>query len=240
MASLGYRQGHHARQADMKTNTSKKSVWSTDDLHAYLDEAVHSFKVGQHWPQMLSHIDQRRQGWRLRGVRTYTPTDEPRSHAPGSDRETISHEHSSQAPLQAVPTARRSFRRKQFSSSFPTSSSTPTILAGAISPEQPTMDRSHPQATEEEEEESNAGGPAEGNDAEAQASAASKALADALATAARTEAQADAAKEKALNAGNAGAKADATRGATRVRRRKSATRGSTRAHRKKGSAGSYS
>jgi hypothetical protein len=38
----------------MKTNTSKKSIWSTDDLHAYLDEAVHSFKVGQHWPQMLT------------------------------------------------------------------------------------------------------------------------------------------------------------------------------------------
>ena len=40
----------------MKTNKSKKSVWSTDDLHAYLDEAVHSFKVGPHslWPQMLA------------------------------------------------------------------------------------------------------------------------------------------------------------------------------------------
>jgi hypothetical protein len=40
----------------MKTNKSKKSVWSTDDLHAYLDEAVHSFKVGPQslWPQMLA------------------------------------------------------------------------------------------------------------------------------------------------------------------------------------------
>jgi hypothetical protein len=38
----------------MKTNTSKKSIWSTDDLHAYLDEAAHSFKVGQHWQQMLT------------------------------------------------------------------------------------------------------------------------------------------------------------------------------------------
>jgi hypothetical protein len=38
----------------MKTNTSKKSIWPTDDLHAYLDEAVHSFKAGQDWPQMLT------------------------------------------------------------------------------------------------------------------------------------------------------------------------------------------
>ena len=40
----------------MQTNKSKKSVWSTDDLHEYLDEAVHSFKVGEQslWPQMLT------------------------------------------------------------------------------------------------------------------------------------------------------------------------------------------
>jgi hypothetical protein len=37
----------------MKKNTSTKPVWSTDDLHKYLDEAVHSFKAGQHLQQVL-------------------------------------------------------------------------------------------------------------------------------------------------------------------------------------------
>jgi hypothetical protein len=60
----------------MKTNTSKKSIWSADDLHAYLDEAVLSFKMGQHWPQMLTILTSGDKDGDsgLRGVRTYTPT----------------------------------------------------------------------------------------------------------------------------------------------------------------------
>jgi hypothetical protein len=38
----------------MKKNTSTKSEWSIDDLQTYLDEAVHSFKAGHHWQQVLA------------------------------------------------------------------------------------------------------------------------------------------------------------------------------------------
>ena len=100
--------------------------------------------------------------------------------------------------------------------------STPAVQAGFIlqaSAAQKT-DLNQSAGHKEEEEESNAGGPAEGNDTNAQARAATKALADAMAAAAKTEAHSQRSKRKGTNAGNAGAKADETRGATRVRRRK--------------------
>ena len=186
----------------MKTNKSKKSVWSTDDLHEYLDEAVHSFKVGEQslWPQMLTILTSGDKDGdsevlefahlptslevtrRVQIVRQYLMNIPRRRLAGGSDGKTI-------IPAKTV--------LQQLSDIL----KTPTILAGVISPAAaaPKVDAGKSTAGhKEEEEESNAGGPAEGNDAEAQASAASKALADALATAARAEAQADAAKEKAL------------------------------------------
>jgi hypothetical protein len=82
---------------------------------------------------------------------------------------------------------------------------TPVIQAGVI--ERPaamhrSSDQIGPQVTEEEEGKSNAGGSAEGNDADAQTRAVTKALADVEAAAAAnteaTAAQANAAKEKAL------------------------------------------
>jgi hypothetical protein len=181
----------------MKTNTSKKSIWSTDDLHAYLDEAAHSFKVGQHWQQMLTILTSGDKNGdsevselthlstslevtrRVQIVRHYLMSIPRRRLSGGADGKTI-------IPAKTV--------LQQLSDIL----STPAIRAGAISPGAAAQkaDPNQPAGHKEEEEESNAGGPAEGNDANAQASAATKALADAVAAAANTEAQANAAKKK--------------------------------------------
>jgi hypothetical protein len=124
------------RQAEMKKNTSTKSVWSIGDLHRHA-----LMKQKQPTPS------------RRDSTGCYTSPDEPRSHPQDPDCEGPSHDHPSQAPL------RRGYREgkaiipaKTVLQQIGDILKTPAILAGAIS-RSAAMRNLGPQVTEEEKQE---------------------------------------------------------------------------------------
>jgi hypothetical protein len=75
--------GHPKTQAEMKKVTSKKSVWSPDDLQRYLAEAYGAFKVDRHSVRLATgagHFGQWQRKGRFRTAGGHISSDELRSH----------------------------------------------------------------------------------------------------------------------------------------------------------------